>query len=174
MINSGTFWVRSSGRVGSVLRKMRVFSGIQPTGRAHLGNYLGAIKHWRALQHQRSGSSKDLLYCIVDLHALSANIRPEPSVLRTQSLDMAAMLLATGIDPNHSTLFLQSSVSLHCELMWVLGNLVPLGRLSLMTGFKAKARTGFSDAKWGLFTYPILMAADVLLYRSLVTLKKVC
>jgi tryptophanyl-tRNA synthetase len=136
----------------------RVFSGIQPTGEKHLGNYLGAIRGWVAAQAEH-----DCLFCLVDLHALTA--APDPAALRRGTRRVAALLLACGLDPDRCRLFVQSHVPGHAELAWLLGCLTGMGELRRMTQFKAKA--GEEDAaSAGLFTYPVLQAADVLLYRA--------
>jgi len=136
----------------------RVFSGIQPTGAKHLGNYLGAIRAWISEQ-QRS----ECFFCLVDLHALSA--QPDPSVLHDDTRRLAALLLAAGVDPARAALFVQSHVPAHAELCWILASLARVGELRRMTQFKAKAehKDGASAA---LFSYPILQAADILLYRA--------
>ncbi|BCJ37694.1 tryptophan--tRNA ligase [Actinocatenispora thailandica] len=139
----------------------RVFSGIQPTADSfHLGNYLGALRSWVRMQ-----DTHDCLYCVVDLHAITAG--HEPKVLRQRTRVAAAQLLAIGIDPERSTLFVQSHVPAHAELAWVLGCITGFGEASRMTQFKDKAaRQGAERASVGLFTYPVLMAADILLYRA--------
>ncbi|GIL31201.1 tryptophan--tRNA ligase [Actinocatenispora comari] len=139
----------------------RVFSGIQPTADSfHLGNYLGALRSWVRMQ-----DTHDSLYCVVDLHAITAG--HEPKVLRQRTRVAAAQLLAIGIDPERSTLFVQSHVPAHAELAWVLGCITGFGEASRMTQFKDKAaRQGAERASVGLFTYPVLMAADILLYRA--------
>ncbi len=136
----------------------RVFSGIQPTGETHLGNYLGALRNWAELQ-----ADHDAVYCIVDLHALT--IPKEAGEIATGSLNMAKLLLAVGIDPAQSVLFVQSQVREHNELNWLMQSVVSYGELSRMTQFKDKSdRSGFISA--GLFTYPALQAADILLYDT--------
>jgi tryptophanyl-tRNA synthetase len=139
----------------------RVFSGMQPTADSlHLGNYLGALKQWVALQ-----DSHDPLYCVVDLHALT--VPTEPAELRQRIRVTAAQYLAGGVDPDRSTLFVQSRVPEHAELAWILMCLTGFGEASRMTQFKDKSqREGAATASVGLFTYPMLMAADILLYRS--------
>ncbi|MFD2766861.1 tryptophan--tRNA ligase [Micromonospora eburnea] len=139
----------------------RVFSGIQPTADSfHLGNYLGAVRHWVALQ-----DSHDAFYCVVDLHAITAG--HDPKVLKQRSRVAAAQLLAVGIDPERSTLFVQSQVAEHSQLAWVLGCITGFGEASRMTQFKDKAqKQGSERASVGLFTYPVLMAADILLYQA--------
>ena len=133
----------------------RLLSGIQPSGELHIGNYLGALKQWVEFQNDY-----DAYFAIVDYHALTT--RPKPSELKTRIYDTLAMLLAVGIDPKSATLFIQSDVSAHTELTWILSNFTSLGQLNRMTQFKEKA-----DAHGqlvGLYTYPILQAADILLY----------
>jgi tryptophanyl-tRNA synthetase len=136
----------------------RVLSGIQPSGSATLGNYVGALKFWVEDQ-----DTSDCLYCIVDLHALTVD--QDPASLREQTLQLAALLLAVGIDPNRSTLFLQSQVPHHAELSWIMECVATYGELSRMTQFKDKGK-GSSTVRASLFTYPALMAADILLYRA--------
>jgi tryptophanyl-tRNA synthetase len=147
--------------MSDVPARPRVFSGIQPTADSfHLGNYLGAVRHWVALQ-----DSHDAFYCVVDLHAITAG--HDPKVLKQRSRIAAAQLLAVGIDPERSTLFVQSQVAEHSQLAWVLGCITGFGEASRMTQFKDKAqRQGSERASVGLFTYPILMAADILLYQA--------
>ena len=136
-----------------------VFSGIQPTGFPHLGNYLGAIQHWVRLQEEH-----EALYCIVDLHAIT---RPwDPKDLQERRLLTAAVLLACGIDPQRSTLFLQSSVPAHGELAWILSCVARMGELRRMVQFKEKSKGETESVGVGLFTYPVLQAADVLLYQA--------
>jgi len=136
----------------------RVFSGIQPSGDAHLGNLLGALRYWVHDQHEA-----DSFYCVVDLHALT--IPQDPAELRSRTLEMAQVLLAVGIDPDVATLFIQSHVHEHTELAWILECTAAFGELRRMTQFKDKSESAdFVSA--GLFTYPALMAADVLLYDT--------
>ncbi|WP_425755039.1 tryptophan--tRNA ligase [Ihubacter sp. rT4E-8] len=134
----------------------RVFSGVQPTGNIHLGNYLGALRQFVELQEDH-----ECIYCIVDLHAIT--VAQDPKVLREHILDVAALYLAVGVDPKKSIVFVQSDVSAHTELSWVLTCNSYTGELSRMTQFKAKSHNKES-APTGLFTYPLLMAADILLY----------
>ncbi len=136
----------------------RVLSGIQPSGAPHLGNLLGALQPWVAEQHRA-----DSFYCLVDLHALTSP--QDPAALRARTLEMGAVLLAVGLDPEVCTLFVQSHVHQHAELAWIMECTASFGELNRMTQFKEKAgRTDFVSA--GLFTYPALMAADILLYDS--------
>jgi tryptophanyl-tRNA synthetase len=139
----------------------RVFSGIQPTSDSfHLGNYLGALKQWVELQ-----DGHDAFYCIVDLHALSGEI--EPTLLRKRTLSSAAQLIALGISPERSTLFVQSQVPQHNQLGWLMECMAGFGEASRMTQFKDKSAKGGADsARVGLFTYPMLQAADILLYQT--------
>ncbi len=137
---------------------MRVLSGIQPTGRLHLGNHLGAIRQFVDLQ-----SRAECLFCVVDLHAMTLDWDPE--ALRADTLQIAALYLACGIDPERSIVFVQSHVPQHCELSWLLGCLAGFGELSRMTQFKDKSR-GRESVPFGLFAYPVLMAADILVYRA--------
>jgi tryptophanyl-tRNA synthetase len=136
----------------------RVFSGIQPTGEVHLGNYLGAVRRWVATQHD-----DEAIYCIVDLHALT--IPKDPTELRAKILEVTQLLVAAGLDPEVVTLFAQSQVSEHAELNWIMECTASFGELRRMTQFKEKSdRHEFVSA--GLFTYPALMAADILLYDT--------
>ena len=137
---------------------MRIFSGIQPTGSLHLGNYLGAIRHFVSLQSQA-----ECLFCVVDLHALT--LPWDPTALRSGTLEVAALYLACGIDPARSVVFIQSHVPQHTELAWLLGCLASVGELGRMTQFKEKSR-GKDSVPFGLLAYPVLMAADILLYRA--------
>jgi len=137
----------------------RIFSGIQPTGRKHLGNYIGAIAQYVAGQERGEG-----IYCIVDLHALTKPY--EPQELREGLYDLLAILLAAGLDPRRSVLFRQSDVPEHTELTWLLANVTSYGELSRMTQFKDKAGSARELASAGLFFYPVLMASDVLAYQA--------
>ena len=137
----------------------RVFSGIQPSGELHIGNYLGAVQNYVALQ-----DSYDCIYCIVDLHATTSH-GYEPAGLAERTREMALALLAAGIDPERATLFVQSHVPEHSELMWLLNAVTPLGELERMTQFKDKSES-LESIPAGLLNYPILMAADILLYRA--------
>lgn len=138
----------------------RVLSGIQPTGEVHLGNYIGALQHWVSDQDVH-----DCFYCIVDLHAIT--VPQDPEALRAATIDLAAILLAIGIDPGRATLFVQSHVYEHAELAWVLGCLATFGELRRMTQFKDKAaKQKEASVSVGLFTYPVLQAADILLYQA--------
>ncbi len=136
-----------------------VLSGVQPTGNLHLGNYLGAIKQWVEIQNKYRS-----LFCIVDLHAIT--IEQNPEELRKSSLEMVAAYIACGIDPKKSSIFLQSSVRQHSELAWIFSCFTPLGWLKRMTQFKDKAGKHQDNAMLGLFSYPVLMAADILLYKA--------
>ena len=137
----------------------RIFSGIQPTGNLHLGNYLGAIRNWVTLQHDY-----ECIFCIVDLHALTQPQDPEE--LRTATREVTAAYIAAGIDPERCIIFNQSMVSAHAELGWLLGCLTPLGWLNRMTQFKEKAGKQREMAGLGLYAYPVLMAADILVYKA--------
>ncbi|CAJ1079053.1 tryptophan--tRNA ligase%2C mitochondrial isoform X2 [Xyrichtys novacula] len=137
----------------------RVFSGIQPTGVPHLGNYLGALENWVALQNEYPL----VLYSIVDLHSITQP--QDPAQLRSNILDMAASLLACGIDPERAILFQQSQVSEHAELSWILGCLTTMPRLRHLPQWKIKSKQK-NEGSVGLFTYPVLQAADILLYKS--------
>ena len=136
----------------------RVFSGVQPTGNIHLGNYLGALKQFVELQDDH-----ECIYCIVDMHAIT--VPQDPKALKEHILDVAALYLAVGVDPKKSTVFVQSDVAGHAELNWVLTCNSYTGELSRMTQFKDKSKNKES-APTGLFTYPVLMAADILLYDT--------
>ena len=137
----------------------RIFSGIQPTGNLHLGNYLVALRNWVAMQKDHES-----FFCIVDLHALSA--LPDPSYLRSHIREIAAVYLAAGIDSEKSYIFPQSAVAAHCELAWILSCLTPLGWLNRMTQFKEKAGKQKDQANLGLYAYPVLQAADILSYKA--------
>jgi tryptophanyl-tRNA synthetase len=138
----------------------RVLSGIQPTGDIHLGNYIGAVRNWVALQDEH-----DALYCVVDLHALT--VPREPDELRAKTVEAAMILLAAGLDPARCTLFVQSHVAEHTQLSWILECIASLGELRRMTQFKDKvSKGGEESARVGLFTYPVLQAADILLYDA--------
>jgi tryptophanyl-tRNA synthetase len=136
----------------------RVFSGIQPTGRKHLGNLVGAIRHWVADQDEPG-----CVYCIVDLHSIT--VPRDPDELRSSTLDTAALLLAAGIDPERSTFFVQSHVAEHAQLAWLLNCVATMGELGRMVQFKEKSK-GQESVLVGLFDYPVLQAADVLLYGA--------
>ena len=138
----------------------RVFSGIQPTGDVHLGNYLGAIRNWVKIQDQH----QDTIFCLVDLHAITQ--WQEPKILRENVLDMAAALLACGISEEKSVLFVQSANRHHAELNWIFSSVARIGWLNRMTQFKEKAGKHKENASVGLYVYPVLMAADILLYHA--------
>ncbi|PTS73247.1 tryptophan--tRNA ligase [Sphingomonas sp. HMWF008] len=142
---------------------MRVVSGIQPTGNLHLGNYLGAIKQWVAMQDSMA-AGEDCLFFLADLHALSQPVIP--AELNAHTTEMAATLLACGIDPKRSILFNQARVAEHSALHWILGGTARMGWLSRMTQWKDKAGKKGESQSVGLFTYPVLQAADVLLYQA--------
>lgn len=139
--------------------KKRIFSGAQPTGSLHIGNYLGALKNWVALQDEY-----EAFYCIVNLHAIT--LPQDPKTLRQKTLDLARIYLAAGVDPQKSTIFIQSDVPEHAELTWVLSCQARMGELERMTQFKDKGKGNAERAGVGLFTYPVLMAADILLYQT--------
>lgn len=139
--------------------KKRVFSGIQPTGDIHIGNYLAAIRQWVDLQ-----SDHDCVFCVVDLHAIT--VPQDPAVLHAKTREVAALLLAAGIDPQVSALFVQSHVPAHTELAWILNCFLPVGWMQRMTQFKEKSGEQRDTASMGLFDYPALMAADILLYET--------
>ena len=137
----------------------RIFSGIQPTGNLHLGNYLGAIRNWVTLQ-----DDFESIYCVVDLHAIT--VAQDPQQLRQSTREVAASLIAAGISPERSVLFNQSSVPQHSQLAWVFNCIARLGWLNRMTQFKEKAGKNRENATVGLYSYPTLMAADILAYRA--------
>ena len=137
----------------------RIFSGVQPTGNLHLGNYLGAIRNWVNYQ-----SSYESIFCVVDLHAIT--VPQDPSALRQSTREVAASLIASGIDINESILFNQSQVSCHAELSWIFNCVARLGWLNRMTQFKEKAGKNRENATVGLYGYPVLMAADILAYKA--------
>jgi tryptophanyl-tRNA synthetase len=137
----------------------RVLSGIQPTGDIHLGNYLGAVRQWVYDQH-----TQDAYFCVVDLHALT--VPRDPAELRAKTLETTLLLVAAGLDPDVCTLFVQSHVHEHPELSWILESVASMGELGRMTQFKEKARDGVESARVALFTYPVLQAADILLYDA--------
>ena len=137
----------------------RIFSGIQPTGNLHLGNYLGAIRNWVALQHDY-----ECIFCIVDLHALT--LPQDPAELVASTREVTAAYIAAGVDPESCIIFNQSMVSAHAELAWLLACLTPLGWLNRMTQFKEKAGKNREMAGLGLYAYPVLMAADILVYKA--------
>ena len=139
--------------------KGRIFSGVQPTGNLHLGNYLGAIRNWVALQ-----ADYESVYCVVDLHAIT--VPQDPAALRRSTREVTASLIASGIDPKTSTLFNQSQVQEHTELAWMFNCVARLGWLNRMTQFKEKAGKNRENATVGLYAYPTLMAADILAYRA--------
>jgi tryptophanyl-tRNA synthetase len=139
--------------------KKRIFSGAQPTGTLHIGNYLGALKNWVALQDEY-----EAFYCIVNLHAIT--LPQDPQSLRQKTLDLARIYLAAGVDPEKSTIFIQSDVSEHAELTWILSCISRMGELERMTQFKDKGKGNTERAGVGLFTYPVLMASDILLYQT--------
>src|SRR5690554_7151701 len=137
----------------------RIFSGVQPTGNLHLGNYLGAIRNFVGLQ-----DDYECIYCVVDLHAITA--WQEPEALRAQTREVTAAYLAAGIDPKRSIIFNQSQVSAHAELAWIFNCVIRIGWLNRMTQFKEKAGKHRENASAGLYVYPSLMAADILAYRA--------
>ena len=139
--------------------KGRIFSGVQPTGNLHLGNYLGAIKNWVELQKEF-----ECIYCVVDLHAIT--IPRTPKEIHEDTLEVTAGLIASGIDPSKSVLFNQSQVPHHSELAWIFNCTAKLGWLNRMTQFKEKAGKNRENASVGLYVYPTLMAADILAYKA--------
>ena len=141
------------------LKMSRVFSGVQPTGNLHLGNYLGAIKNFVELQDKN-----ECIYCVVDMHAIT--VKQDPLLLKNNVLEVAAAFIASGIDPENSIIFVQSHASAHAELAWIFNCVARLGWLNRMTQFKEKAGKNRESASVGLYTYPILMAADILAYHA--------
>ena len=139
--------------------KKRIFSGVQPSGVLTLGNYLGALKNWVSLQDEY-----ECIYCAMDMHAIT--VRQNPADLRRRTAEVLALYIACGIDPEKSLLFVQSHVPAHAELSWVLGCSTMFGELSRMTQFKDKSQSHADNVNAGLFTYPVLMAADILLYQT--------
>lgn len=139
--------------------KKRIFSGAQPTGNLHIGNYLGALKNWVKLQDEYES-----FFCIVNLHAITLPQNPE--ILKQKTLDLARIYLASGVNPEVSTVFLQSDVSEHAELTWILSCVARMGELERMTQFKDKGKGKGEKVGVGLFTYPVLMASDILLYQT--------
>jgi tryptophanyl-tRNA synthetase len=140
-------------------QKPRIFSGAQPTGNLHIGNYIGAIRNWVRLQDQY-----ECIYCIVDLHALT--VRNDPAQLRSRVRSLLALYIACGLDPEKNILFVQSHVPAHAELTWILNCYTYMGELSRMTQFKEKSRRHSENINAGLFDYPVLMASDILLYQT--------
>lgn len=140
----------------------RIFSGIQPKGHLHLGNYLGAVVNWLQLQEQRKGDRDGVVFCVVNMHSYTTDVTPED--LRDSTREMAIALLACGIDPEKCILYAQSEVAEHAELAWILGCRTTMGALNRMTQYKEKKAS--QGAMFGLFAYPVLMAADILLYRA--------
>jgi tryptophanyl-tRNA synthetase len=145
-------------KISANMKKV-VFSGIQPTGDIHIGNYLGAIRNWVGIQAEFKS-----IFCVVDLHAIT--VPQDPQVLRSKIRQVAAILLAAGIDPDVSVLFIQSDVSAHAELAWILNCFIPLGWMHRMTQFKEKSEQQKENVSVGLFDYPALMASDILLYKT--------
>jgi len=139
--------------------KKRVFSGIQPTGKLHLGNYLGALRNWEETQAQY-----DNIFCIVDMHALTVPI--DPQELHYSIRQLAALYLACGLDTRYCKLFVQSHVHQHAEMSWIMNCFTPMGWLNRMTQFKVKAGENMDTVSTGLFCYPVLMACDILLYQT--------
>lgn len=148
------------GRMENIMNeKKRIFSGVQPSGNITLGNYLGAIKNWVDLQDEY-----ECLYAIMDMHSIT--VRQDPAELKKRTLDLLKIYLACGIDPEKNLLFVQSHVPSHAQLAWVLNCYTYMGELSRMTQFKDKSRSHADNINAGLFTYPVLMAADILLYSA--------
>jgi tryptophanyl-tRNA synthetase len=139
--------------------KKIVFSGIQPTGEIHIGNYLGAIRRWAASQAEFEN-----IFCIVNLHAIT--VPQDPAQLKANTRQLAGLLLAAGIDPGRSAVFVQSQVSAHAELAWILNCFIPMGWMQRMTQYKEKSQKQKAQVSTGLFDYPALMAADILLYQA--------
>lgn len=144
---------------GQSEQKKIIFSGIQPSGTLTLGNYIGALRNFKLLEDDYR-----CIYCVVDMHAIT--VRQEPSVLRRRCLELAAIYIATGLDPQKNIIYCQSHVSGHAELMWILNCFTYMGELARMTQYKDKAAKHADNINAGLFTYPVLMAADILLYQT--------
>ncbi len=140
-------------------RKPAIFSGIQPSGRLTIGNYIGALKNFDQFQ-----ATYDCNYCVVDMHSIT--VRQDPAKLRKQTLELAALYVAVGLDPERTNLYVQSHVSAHAELAWILNCYTYMGEMSRMTQFKDKSRKHEENINVGLFTYPVLMAADILLFQT--------
>ncbi len=151
----GREWATAT--LAAVVTRTTLFSGIQPTGNVHIGNYLGALRNWVALQGEF-----DCIYCVVDLHAITVPLEPEQ--FHRDRLEAAKVLLAMGVDPDASLLYYQSQVPQHTELAWILGTITATGQLNRMTQYKDKADRAGSNL--GLYAYPVLMAADILLFRA--------
>lgn len=145
--------------MSDILQKKTIFSGVQPSGKLTLGNYLGAIRNFPILQEEYN-----CIYCVVDMHAIT--VRQDPASLRRQTLEVLAQYIACGLDPEKSILFIQSHVPAHAELAWVLNCFTMFGEASRMTQFKDKSAKHTDNVNVGLFTYPVLMAADILLYQT--------
>ena len=139
--------------------KKTIFSGMQPSDIPHIGNYLGAMRNWAKLQDEYN-----CLYCVVDMHAIT--VKQAPEFLRNQSRDLVALYIAVGLDPDKNILYIQSHVRAHAQLSWILGCYTYMGELSRMTQFKEKSQKHNENINAGLFTYPVLMAADILLFQS--------
>ena len=139
--------------------KKRLFSGIQPSGDVHIGNYLGAIRNWVRMIDQY-----DCIFCIVDYHAITIDYKPEE--MQKRILNAAAVNIAAGLDPNRCIIFVQSHVPEHTELAWILNTVTPMGHLERMTQFKDKSKQHRENINAGLFTYPVLQAADILIYKG--------
>lgn len=140
-------------------KKKIIFSGVKPSGIPSIGNYLGAIRNWRDLQHEYN-----CLYCVVDLHALTE--RTDPKELKKKSMDLFALYIALGIDPDESIIYYQSHVPEHTQLTWILNCYTYMGELNRMTQYKEKSQKNVTNLNAGLFTYPVLMAADILLFQT--------
>lgn len=142
------------------MTKSRIFSGVQPSGHLHIGNYLGAIKNWVKLQDEYES-----IFCVVDMHAIT--VPQDPKILKEKTLEIAKIYLAAGIDPKKSVIFIQSQVSEHAELTWILNTVAKIPELDKMTQFKDKTQKGGRESSGvGLFDYPVLMASDILLYDT--------
>ena len=139
--------------------KKVIFSGVQPSGKMTLGNYLGALKSWTKLQDEY-----ECFFSMVNMHAIT--VPQDPEVLRRQTIELLAQFIACGIDPDLNTIFIQSHVHEHAELSWALCTLTYMGELNRMTQYKDKSRKSEQNLNAGLFTYPVLMAADILLYQT--------
>ncbi len=142
-----------------VEKKQRIFSGVQPSGNITIGNYYGALKNWAQMQDMYES-----IYCVVDLHSIT--VRQEPAKLRHRTRELVALYIATGLDPVKNIIYPQSHVRQHAELSWILGCFTYMGELNRMTQFKEKSLKNESNINAGLYTYPVLMAADILLFQA--------
>ena len=159
MIYYNKIFINSEGYSMNGNDRKRIFSGVQPSGNLTIGNYLGAINNWKKFEDEY-----DPFYCVVDMHAIT--VRQDPAVLRRRTYEILALYIASGLDPEKNTMFVQSHVPCHAELAWVLNCFTMFGELSRMTQFKDKSAKNASNINAGLFDYPVLMASDILLYQA--------